>query len=149
MGVIIGTIFSAIFNIFLSIIKLAAKIFKKILIVTRLIVPFTYAAVFALLFLFDVIKNNELNMILVIAGGVIITFYVYYRMIKKVLKKKSKPETNTTCQLHIENSMEKPRIYRVKQDPQYIMYEYSDRVELYKETEKGLLYIRTDMKKKT
>lgn len=147
MGVIIGTIISAIFNIFLNIIKFVAKIFKKILVVTRLIVPFTYAIIFALLFLFDVIKYNELSLILVIAGGIIITFYVYYRMFKKAYKKIKKP-TDVNAEIHTENSMEKPNIYRVKQNPQYIMYEYCDRVELYKETEKGLLYIRTDITKK-
>jgi len=41
---------------------------------------------------------------------------------------------------------EKPVYYRVKQNPDYVMAEYSDRYELYKITGGGLTKIRTDFK---
>lgn len=41
---------------------------------------------------------------------------------------------------------EKPRYFRVKQNPNYIMAEYSNRYELYLQTEKGLQKVRTDYK---
>ncbi len=39
-----------------------------------------------------------------------------------------------------------PVYYRVAQNPKYVMAEYSDRVELYYETPRGLKYVRTDYK---
>ena len=41
---------------------------------------------------------------------------------------------------------QKPMYFRVKNHPDYIMAEYSDRVELFKRTEAGLRKIRTDYK---
>lgn len=41
---------------------------------------------------------------------------------------------------------EKPRYFRVKQNPNYIMAEYSNRYELYLQTERGLQKVRTDYK---
>ena len=41
---------------------------------------------------------------------------------------------------------QKPMYFRVKNHPNYIMAEYSDRVELFKRTETGLRKIRTDYK---
>ena len=39
-----------------------------------------------------------------------------------------------------------PDIFRVRQDPSYLIYDYPDRRELYRETERGLKYIKTDYK---
>ena len=39
-----------------------------------------------------------------------------------------------------------PDIFRVRQDPSYLIYDYPDRRELYRETEQGLKYIKTDYK---
>ena len=41
---------------------------------------------------------------------------------------------------------ERPRYYRVKQNPKYVMAEFRDRFELYLETDGSLQYIRTDYK---
>ncbi len=41
---------------------------------------------------------------------------------------------------------ERPRYYRVKQNPKYVMAEFHDRFELYLETDGSLQYIRTDYK---
>ena len=41
---------------------------------------------------------------------------------------------------------EKPTYFRVKQSPDYVMAEYSDRYELYKKSEVGLKHVRTDYK---
>ena len=48
-------------------------------------------------------------------------------------------------QIIVENQ-DKPRYYRVKQNPQYIMAEYHDRVELYKISGTKLIKVRTDYK---
>ncbi len=39
---------------------------------------------------------------------------------------------------------EKPKYYKVAQNPNYIMAEYPDRYELYKKTPNGLVKVRTD-----
>jgi hypothetical protein len=41
---------------------------------------------------------------------------------------------------------ETPRYYRVAQNPKYVMAEYSDRVELFYDSPRGLKYVRTDYK---
>ena len=43
-------------------------------------------------------------------------------------------------------SGEKPRYYKLKQNPDYVMAEYSDRYELFLITAKGLEKVRTDYK---
>ncbi len=45
-----------------------------------------------------------------------------------------------------ENAEERPRYYRVRQNPAYVMAEFSDRVELYREEGGRLQYVRTDYK---
>lgn len=42
---------------------------------------------------------------------------------------------------------ETPEIFRVRQDPRYLVYDYSDRRELYLETAHGLEFIKTDYKR--
>ncbi len=39
---------------------------------------------------------------------------------------------------------ENPQVFRVRQNPEYLIYDYGDRIELYRETETGLEYVRTD-----
>ena len=46
----------------------------------------------------------------------------------------------------IVQQVDKPRYYRVKQNPEYIMAEYSDRVELFKISGSKLIKVRTDYK---
>ena len=41
---------------------------------------------------------------------------------------------------------EKPRYYKLKQNPDYVMAEYSDRYELFLITANGLKKVRTDYK---
>lgn len=43
---------------------------------------------------------------------------------------------------------EQPKYYSVKQNPNYVMAEFSDRYELYKKTPHGLAKIRTDYKER-
>ena len=92
--------------------------------------------------------------------------YAIVGTIKKVLgiEKKSKnskgvqivkPEQNESTEdeqkeqpvvTQIAEIEQKPMYFRVKNHPDYIMAEYSDRVELFKRTEAGLRKIRTDYK---
>ncbi len=70
--------------------------------------------------------------------------------------KKSVKETEETYEnaKHTENFEEKsvpvreeaPRYFRVKQNPKYVMAEYSDRYELFLDTDSGYEYVRTDYK---
>jgi hypothetical protein len=145
MGVIIGAVLSAALKIIMALLKLIADAIKKILFATRLIIPFTYAVIMAILFLLGVIEYNGLNLFLAVAGGCALTVFAYYVMVKRRIKKLA-PAQKQQPQIYIPKN-EKPAIYRIMQNPRYVMYEYSDRVELYKETEKGLMYIRTDFKK--
>lgn len=43
---------------------------------------------------------------------------------------------------------ERPVYYRVRQNPEYVMAEYADRCELYREAEGRLIYVRTDYKER-
>ena len=43
---------------------------------------------------------------------------------------------------------EKPKYFKVKQNPNYIMAEYMDRYELLVKTESGLKLVRTDYKER-
>ena len=43
-------------------------------------------------------------------------------------------------------AIDKPKYYKVKQNPNFVMAEYLDRFELYEKTEKGLKKVRTDYK---
>ena len=55
-------------------------------------------------------------------------------------------EVNQTNPPYVEKVLDKPRYYRVKQNPDYVMAEYSDRFELYQKTSNGLIKLRTDYK---
>ena len=68
---------------------------------------------------------------------------------KEEKSEKVKPERSYTereTEPEQEIKIEKPKYYRVKQNPNYIMAEYSDRYELYYKTVNGLKKIRTDYK---
>ena len=51
-----------------------------------------------------------------------------------------------TAKVEEEYKKESPTYYKVKQNPNFVMAEYSDRYILYKRTEDGLKKIRTDYK---
>lgn len=46
----------------------------------------------------------------------------------------------------IEKTEEQPKYFRVKQNPKYVMAEYTDRYELFLDTGSGYEYVRTDYK---
>lgn len=139
MGFIVSAVVTFIFNIILAFLKLIIRIIKKILIATRLIVPAGIALVFVILFALGIIEKTAFNMLIAAICCGASLLYIIYRSIKKRIdrisegKKKGVPERD-----------EKPKIYRVKQNPEFVMHEYPDRVELYKETKQGKKYIRTD-----
>ena len=55
-----------------------------------------------------------------------------------------KEEMKQTTPTVIQN--DKPKYYKVAQNPNFIMAEYPDRYELYKKTSNGLVKVRTDLK---
>lgn len=58
----------------------------------------------------------------------------------------SNPQYSAPIPPVIPSEQEKPKYYRVKQNPNYVMAEYSDKYELYKITNGKLTLIRTDFK---
>lgn len=92
MGFIIGSIFSIILHIFLAIFKFLLGIVKRILIVTRLIVPAVLGGGFFLLFYLGIIEKTPLNIALAWAVSGVITLYVYYRLIRKTINKNKKSD---------------------------------------------------------
>ena len=81
--------------------------------------------------------------------------YAVIRTVAKLLgldKKKKKASTAEIVEVKQEepallpSEEEKPVYYRVKQNPQYVMAEFSDRYELFLDTKDSLKYIRTDYK---
>lgn len=136
----ISAIVTLIFNIIVAIIKFIFRIIKKILFATRLIIPIGVGLVFVVLFALDVIEYTPINLALacILCGASFL--YIIYRGIKKRISSKA-PKYK-----QIDEKIQ-PRVYRVKQNPRYIMHEYPDRVELYEETKKGKKYIRTDKRR--
>ena len=64
---------------------------------------------------------------------------------KKIERESNEPKEEKTSSPN-QTEEGKPKYYRVKQNPQYVMAEYSDRYELYYRTESGLKKVRTDYK---
>jgi hypothetical protein len=136
----IDAIVTLIFNMVLAIVKFIGRLAKKLLFATGLIVPVAVALIFALLFGLNVIEYSPISLAFVgvLCGGSFL--YVIYRSIKKRLGKLPQRSAKILAEVQ-------PRVFRVKQNPKYIMYEYPDKVELYEETKRGRKYIRTDKRR--
>lgn len=168
MGTLIGLILSFLLNTLYAIFKFIIKIFKDILIATKLFFPVICGLIGFLLFKLGIIAYGEISFLIfafIFAMSVLLTLFTWVkRFNKKILAngkngnnkeevlrykraKNQKYVVNAPIQQHkIENDVIKPRIYGVKQNPDYIMHEYPDRYELYKKNNNGKEYIRTDYK---
>lgn len=163
MGFIFGVVLSFIFNIVLFVAKLILKIIKDLLVSTRLMLPVSYALVCYLLFTLGIIQKDGIYYALAVCGMIAVSLITIYGIIKKLFfnkkaEDKKKIENEDVKIYHNSENPSKneaavrelpvrPKIYRVKQNPGFIMYEYPDRVELFKDTDEGLKYVRTDYTK--
>lgn len=138
----ISAIVTLLFNLALAIVKFFFNLAKKLLFATGLVVPASLALIFALLLGLGIIENTPISIAfagVLCAGSFLFTLYRHIK--KRILSKMPQRAPK------IPESAAEPRVFRVKQNPRYLMYEYPDRVELYEETRKGRKYIRTDKKR--
>ncbi len=117
------------------------------------------------LFFTGVFENNPALLIIFYVLIIISIVYAILATIKKLLGldkkvKKSKgaqivstekaeeqtENTEVTIEPTVVSKVETPTYFKVKNQPDYIMAEYSNRYELFKKTENGLKKIRTDYK---
>ena len=116
----------------------------------------------AVLYFTGVLSSNQTVLLVFQAALIISVIYAILTTIKKLLGigkkiKKSKgmqivePERKEEKEkgkdtVSVAQVEEKPKYYRVKQNPDFVMAEYSDKYELYRIGENGLIKIRTDYK---
>ena len=116
----------------------------------------------AVLYFTGVLSSNQTVLLVFQAALIISVIYAILTTIKKLLGigkkiKKSKgmqivePERKEEKEkgkdtVSVAQVEEKPKYYRVKQNPDFVMAEYSDKYELYRIGQNGLIKIRTDYK---
>ena len=117
----------------------------------------------ALLYFTGVLSSNQTVLLVFQAALIISVIYAILTTIKKLLgigkkvkkskglqiveperkEEKEKEEETVSVSPQVD---EKPKYYRVKQNPDFVMAEYSDKYELYRIGQNGLIKIRTDYK---
>lgn len=153
-----------------KIVKGALSFVYKLIKVFNLQLSLLVVLVGAILFFTGAFENNATMEVIFLIVFIISVFYAAISSVRKVLSLGTEPKEKkarveiikTDGEKKIEresnepkeektsspNQTEegKPKYYRVKQNPQYVMAEYSDRYELYYRTESGLKKVRTDYK---
>ena len=157
-----------IFGIFKNLFVTLFTIIYKIFALFNLQLTLLFALVGVLLYFTGVFEQNPAILILFYVLLIISIAYAILATIKKMLgidkkikkskgaqiistdAKEEKEETaDSNANVVQEEKVvapEKPTYFRVKNHPDYVMAEYSDRYELFKKTEDGLKRIRTDYK---
>ena len=144
-----------------ALIKGVFKLIYKLISLFNLQFALFVVLIGTLLYFTGTLSNNQTVLLVFQAALIISVVYAILTTIKKLLGigkkvKKSKgmqivePERKTKTEeeqtVSVEQPIEKPRYYRVKQNPDYVMAEYSDKYELYRIGQNGLIKIRTDYK---
>ncbi|MBQ7235558.1 MAG: hypothetical protein IJX03_00175 [Clostridia bacterium] len=144
-----------------ALIKGVFKLIYKLISLFNLQFTLFVVLIGTLLYFTGTLSNNQTVLLVFQATLIISVVYAILTTIKKLLGigkkvKKSKgmqivePERKTKTEeeqtISVEQPIEKPRYYRVKQNPDYVMAEYSDKYELYRIGQNGLIKIRTDYK---
>lgn len=144
-----------------ALIKGVFKLIYKLISLFNLQFTLFVVLIGTLLYFTGTLSNNQTVLLVFQAALIISVVYAILTTIKKLLGigkkvKKSKgmqivePERKTKTEeeqtVSVEQPIEKPRYYRVKQNPDYVMAEYSDKYELYRIGQNGLIKIRTDYK---
>lgn len=110
-----------------------------------------------ILYFTGVYDNNQVVRICLQVVFILSAIYAIGATIKKLLGFESRIKRTKGAQIVEEKGQEEqpneqvitvdePRYFRVKQNPDYIMAEFSDRYELYRITDGGLQKVRTDSK---
>lgn len=113
--------------------------------------------------LFTLYKEAKLWYLVALGASVLLGVFL---MVKKIFSRKGEKESKQKTvdkqkqeeikeerqeeikeEIYKDQAPEKPKYYNVNGHPNFIMAEYSDRVELLKKTEKGLVRVRIDYKK--
>ncbi len=144
-----------------ALIKGVFKLIYKLISLFNLQFTLFVVLIGALLYFTGTLSNNQTVLLVFQAALIISVVYAILTTIKKLLGigkkvKKSKgmqivePErkeqTEEEQTVSVEQPIEKPKYYKVKQNPDYVMAEYSDKYELYRIGQNGLIKIRTDYK---
>ncbi len=80
--------------------------------------------------------------------AVIATVYHVVDCAKNAERKKEKKKKRKGSDIDKKGETEKPKYYRVKQNPNYVMAEYSDRYELYYDDGNELKFVKVNFKDK-
>jgi len=155
------------FGIIKSVIKAVVGVVYKIISIFNLQITFLVGLIGVVLYFTGVFDANptyaiifQIMLALSAVYAIIVTLKKLLGLDKKVKKskgiqivkpgKKPKGKEDKPNEQESEspkpNVPEKPVYYKVKQNPNYVMAEYSDRYELYKIVEGQLEFIRTDLK---
>lgn len=144
-----------------ALIKGVFKLIYKLISLFNLQFTLFVVLIGTLLYFTGTLSNNQTVLLVFQAALIISVVYAILTTIKKLLGigkkvKKSKgmqivePERKTKTEeeqtVSVEQPIGKPKYYRVKQNPDYVMAEYSDKYELYRIGQNGLIKIRTDYK---
>lgn len=153
-----------IFGVIKNLFKILFTIIYKILALFNLQITLLVALVGLILYFTGVFEQNSALLITFYLLVVISIFYAILTTIKKLLGLNKKVKKSKGAQIISEQTEkeeetaieeqkqevvyrpEKPTYFKVKNHPDYVMAEYSDRFELFRKTENGLKKIRTDYK---
>lgn len=156
----------------IGLIKGVLKFIYQLLSLFNLQITLLIGVVGLILFFSGVFENNSGAELIFFILLIFSILYAVYVSVKKVFKfdekkkeKRSKIDIVETKSVETDRKeqnsfvdeqflikepkieIEKPKYYRVKQNPNYVMAEYSDRYELFCKTENGLKKVRTDYKR--
>jgi hypothetical protein len=156
----------------IGLIKGVLKFIYKLLSLFNLQITLLIGVVGIILFFSGVFENNSGAELIFFILLIFSILYAVYASVRKILRldvqkkekrsrieivetksveKDSKEQISNINEQYLLNEpkieVEKPKYYRVKQNPNYVMAEYSDRYELYYKTANGLKKVRTDYKR--
>ena len=157
-GAGIGAAVIAVFTVLWKIIKVIAEIIAKVLYYLGIWVPLLYLAyggilklIFKNFYLFSADTNSVIYLIgfvLTIFISIIITVKnLIFKPFRKLFKKKKDVVEYNEDNLK-SGTPEAPKIYRSRVNEGIIVYEYSNRYDLYEQKEDKLVLVSTEFKKK-
>lgn len=143
-----------------ALIKLVFKIIYSVIALFNLQLTLFLLLVGAMLFFTGTMANYpvlmpvfQVALVLSIIYAIVATLRKALGIDKKVKKSKGvqivqpqEEKVQPIKEQSVHQTVEKPRYFSVKQNPNYVMAEFNDRYELYLKTKDGLEKIRTDYK---
>ena len=154
-GCFFGSTLTAVFGLFLKVAKFVGELLGKIIYYFGLYFPIVYALYGVVLyFVFDfnpfvLDVNGKLFMfgfaLSVLAMVIKAVKNLIIRPYKKYFQRSSVVEYGTDQKLS-KHAPEAPTIYKSKVNPGIIVYEYSNRFDLYEERDDGLVLVDTEFK---